>query len=62
LQDKRGFRRGLISDLDGIKLKNHTMVSFLQKHFHFVRADDFRGANLEASEGIGVRLLGEAHI
>jgi hypothetical protein len=52
----------MFSDLDGMKLSNHTMVAFLQHFFHPVRADDFRGALLETSEGVGVSVLGEAHI
>jgi hypothetical protein len=35
------------------------MVAFLQQFFHPVRDDYFRGAILEALEGIGVSLLGE---
>jgi hypothetical protein len=52
----------MIDDLDGMQLKNHTMVAFLQQFFHPVRTDDFKRARLETLEGIGVSLLGEAHI
>jgi hypothetical protein len=61
LQARKNYQRGMIKDMDGMKLRNHTMVAFLQHFFHAMRADDFRGALLEISKGIGVSLLGEAH-
>jgi hypothetical protein len=30
LQARRNYQRGLFSDLDGIKLSNHTMVEIIQ--------------------------------
>jgi hypothetical protein len=42
LQARRNYKRDMFSDLDGIKLRNHTMVAFLQEFFHPVRDDDFR--------------------
>jgi ribosomal protein L5 len=58
----RNYLRGLFSDLDGMKLRNHTMVEFLQHFIHLMRANDFKGSRLETSEGVGVRFLGESHI
>jgi hypothetical protein len=48
--------------LDGIKLRNHTIVAFLHEFLHLVRIDNFWGARLYALEGIGVRILSKAHI
>jgi hypothetical protein len=54
--------RGMFSDVDGIKLSNHTMVAFLQEFFRPVRVGDFRRSHLDTPESIGMSLLGEAHI
>jgi hypothetical protein len=62
LQARRNYLRGMFSDLDGIKVINHTMMAFLQEFFHPVRAYDFSTSHLETPESIGVIFLGEAHI